>query len=253
LVIAPPGYALLQCDWSQQEHAIAGSLSGDRKLIRSYESGDPYLEFAKLGGLVPDGATKMTHPRERDLAKLCVLATQYGQGAEALALRIGCPAPYAEDLLRRHREVYRDFWKWSEQVQDSAVLSGRIRAVHGWEMQVDGSESWRTLANWPMQSTGSEMLRAACVLLHREGVELIAPIHDAVLVQAPSADLEDAAATVRRIMADASEVVLPGMRLRSDLWVVQPGERLLDPEGRELWELSTKILRGLQTEGEAAE
>ncbi len=120
-------------------------------------------------------------------------------------------------------------------------------------MQVDGSESWRTLSNWPMQSTGSEMLRAACVLLDREGIELIAPIHDAVLVQVPVGDLEDATSTVQRVMADASEAVLPGIRLRSDPWAVQPGERLLDPAGRELWELSTEILQGLHIEGEAAE
>ncbi len=51
LVTAPPGYGLLQCDWSQQEHAIAGSLSGDHRLIRSYEFGRSLSRICEARGL----------------------------------------------------------------------------------------------------------------------------------------------------------------------------------------------------------
>lgn len=52
------GRAIAYVDWSSQEIAIAGALSGDEMLWQAYESGDPYIAFAKQAGLVPAGATK---------------------------------------------------------------------------------------------------------------------------------------------------------------------------------------------------
>jgi DNA polymerase I len=47
LIKPPPGYGLAYADWSQQEHGIAASLSGDPMMLEAYRSGDPYLAFAK--------------------------------------------------------------------------------------------------------------------------------------------------------------------------------------------------------------
>ena len=37
------------------------------------------------GRLVPAEATKLTHPRERDVAKVLLIARNYGAGAQTLA------------------------------------------------------------------------------------------------------------------------------------------------------------------------
>jgi hypothetical protein len=50
----------------------------------------------------------------RELFKQCVLATQYGMEAPALALRIAQPPVVAQGLLQAHRETYRKFWAWSD-------------------------------------------------------------------------------------------------------------------------------------------
>ena len=85
------GWALAYIDWKQQEFGIAAALSGDPAMYRGYCSGDPYLEFAKQAGLVPENATKQTHPDQRRLCKAAVLAVQYGMGAESLATSINQP------------------------------------------------------------------------------------------------------------------------------------------------------------------
>jgi hypothetical protein len=105
------GYGLAYIDWSQQEFGIAAALSGDSLMMAAYHSGDPYLEFAKQAGAVPKDATQQTHKAERDQFKACVLAVQYGMGAESLAQRIGQPVIRARELLRLDQETYQVFWQ----------------------------------------------------------------------------------------------------------------------------------------------
>ena len=93
----------------------------------AYQSGDPYLGFAKQAGALPETATKESHPRERDQFKACVLAVQYGMGEESLAMCIAHPVIQTRKLLRLHRKTYKVFWAWSD-----AALNARSRCVrHG--------------------------------------------------------------------------------------------------------------------------
>ena len=92
LIQPAPDCGVAYVDWEQQEFGIAAALSGDDAMGRAYQSGDPYLEFAKQARAAPAHATKSTHGAVRDLFKACALAVQYGMGAESLAARLGQPA-----------------------------------------------------------------------------------------------------------------------------------------------------------------
>ena len=107
-------------------------MSGDRNMLDAYNSGDSYLAFAKQAKAVPEDATKKSHRKERDLFKACVLGVQYGMEAESLALRINQPVIVARNLLRLHREVYSQFWKWSDNAVDHTILTGLQATVFGW-------------------------------------------------------------------------------------------------------------------------
>ena len=121
LIKPPPGHGVAYIDWAQQEFGIAAALSGDPMMMEAYRSGDPYLAFAKQAGAVPADATKATHGFEREQFKACVLAVQYGMGAEGAG-----PAhrptddPRARICCGLHRETYRAFWRWSDAVVDHA-------------------------------------------------------------------------------------------------------------------------------------
>ena len=67
------GEVIIAIDWSNQEFAIAAILSGDSAMLEAYNSGDPYLYFAIAAGGAPAGATKKTHPAERNLFKATTL------------------------------------------------------------------------------------------------------------------------------------------------------------------------------------
>ena len=236
LIKPPEGCGLAYVDWSQQEFGIAAALSGDTKMKEAYQSGDPYLAFAKQAGAVPSDATKQSHKAEREQFKACVLAVQYGMGAESLAERINQPVVRAKELLRLHRETYRTFWAWSDAAVDYAMLHGKLWTVFGWTIHVGENVNPRFLRNFLMQANGAEMLRLACIQLADKGISVCAPIHDAVLIEAPLLDLNEIIKQTQQIMSDVSATVLGGFRLNSDVDVVRYPDRYSDERGREMWD-----------------
>jgi DNA polymerase I len=236
LIKPPPGHGVAYVDWEQQEFAIAAKLSGDRAMQAAYESGDPYLEFAKQANAVPADATKETHGLTRELFKQCVLATQYGQGVEGLAWRIGRPTIVAWDLLRAHHETYPTFWRWSDAAVDDAMLHGSIFTVFGWRIHVGENPNPRTLRNFPCQANGAEMLRIACCFATERGIEVCAPVHDAVLIAAPLDRLDADIARMQVCMAEASKIVLDGFEVRTDVKRVDYPDRWTDSRGAVMWD-----------------
>jgi hypothetical protein len=242
LIKPPPGHGIAYVDWSQQEFGIAAALSGDAAMQAAYQSGDPYLAFAKQAGLVPQDATKATHGPARELCKQCVLAVQYGMEAPSLALRIAQPQIVARDLLRAHHETYRQFWAWSDAAVDQAMLLGVINTVFGWPVRVGERSNPRSLRNFPMQANGAEMLRIACCLATERGIEICAPVHDAVLICAPLDRLDADIAAMRAAMAEASRFVLAGFELGTDVKIVRWPDRYVDPRGVEMWDRVCKLV-----------
>jgi DNA polymerase I-like protein with 3'-5' exonuclease and polymerase domains len=171
-----------------------------------------------------------------------VLAVQYGMEAEALALRIGQPKIVARDLLRAHRETYRTFWLWSDAAVDQAMLTGTLHTVFGWHIHIGENSNPRSLRNFPMQANGAEMLRIACCLATERGIEVCAPVHDAVLISAPLDRLEADIGQMRAAMAEASHAVLSGFELGTDVNVIRWPERYMDPRGVVMWDRVTKLL-----------
>ena len=94
-------------------------------MAKGYDEGDPYIAFAKAAKLVPQDATKHTHKSIRDRCKSVVLGVNYGMGPDALASQAGITPVEAKELLRLHRDTYRTFWRWSEDIVSSAMLTGK--------------------------------------------------------------------------------------------------------------------------------
>jgi DNA polymerase I-like protein with 3'-5' exonuclease and polymerase domains len=247
LIKPPPGYGLAYIDWKQQEFGIAAALSRDPRMQTAYASGDPYLAFAKQAGAVPQNATKASHESERELYKACVLAVQYGMSAEGLASRIGQPPILARELLRLHRETYCVFWRRSDAALDHAMLTGSQHTVFGWRVQVSASANPRSLRNFPMQANGAEMLRLACCIGTESGIEVCAPVHDAVLIAAPLERLDHDVARMKDAMRESSRGVLNGFELGIDAEIVRHPDRYGDPRGTVMWKRVTDLIQQRQS------
>ena len=99
------------------------------------------------------------------------------------------------------------------------------------------------MRNWPVQSAGADMLRVAMIALEDAGIETLAPIHDACLIQAPLDQINDTVAEARAIMGRVSEQMLGGLHLGVDADLVCWPDRYVDGRGERLW---TEIMELLE-------
>jgi DNA polymerase-1 len=227
------GRALAYVDWSSQELAIAGALSGDRMLWEAYEGGDPYIGFAIQAGIAPKGATKASHPVERDQCKSIVLGVNYGMSAQSIALKTGIHVDRARELLRLHRATYHVFWSWAEANVTRCLLGYPLETVFGWRIHFPPNcgvaINDRSILNWPMQAHGAEMMRLAVSMAIEAGLMICAPVHDALLLEGPADEIEAQAQRLAQVMGDASEIVLgKGKRCRSDIKIIRSPDRYVD-------------------------
>ena len=240
------GRALAYVDWSAQELAIAGALSGDRAMQDAYHSGDPYLWLAKKAGAVPADATKKTHATARDQFKVVMLGVLYGLSADGIARKL-CVAPCrGRELLQMHRETFRRFWQWSDAVETQAMLTGKLQTAFGWRVHVGTDANPRSLRNFPMQGNGAEMLRLACCLATERGINVCAPVHDALLVEGAAEDMESIVSRTQEAMREAGAIVLEGFELRTDAKIVRYPDRFTDDRGRAFFERVVELLGDLE-------
>jgi hypothetical protein len=163
-------------------------------------------------------------------------------GEKSLASRIGQPTVHAAELLRLHHKIYSVFWRWSDGALDFAILTGRLWTVFRWTVRAVLDPNPRFLRNFLMQASGAEMLRIACFLAIERGVRICAPVHDAILIEAPQYGLDEAAASAQKAMSDASCTVLGGFRLSSEAKIVRYPNRYMDERGVEMWRTVWAVL-----------
>lgn len=126
------------------------------------------------------------------------------------------------------------------------MIDGSLPTVFGWNVHVGEKVNPRFLQNFPMQANGAEMLRVACCLATERGVEVCAPVHDAVLICAPLVRLEADIAITRAAMIEASRIVLAGFELGTDVSITEWPARYMDPRGAVMWDRVAKLLQELE-------
>jgi hypothetical protein len=242
LIAAPFGRVLVHRDFKQQEPRIAAILSEDKNLLAACESEDLYLGTARLLGFVRESMNADELKALRNLFKIIFLSISYGAGPKSLALRAGISVYEAIEILARMRSRFGRFEDFSRSVLDHAGLKMQLVTQGGWVMQCPSGCNPRTLRNFPIQSTAAEILHVITILAERRGIEIVAPIHDAVLAEGRASDAAELAAAVDRLMRDASALVLKGYELPSDCTIIMPGEHYADERGKAMWDTITQLL-----------
>lgn len=246
LITPPPGRALIHRDYSQQEVRIAAVLSGDTALLGACESGDVYTGVARQLGFIKEGMSADEIKAVRTMFKTVVLGIQYGMGAKTLAVRTGISMYEAAEILARLRARFRVFESYAQRVLDRAGIELEVSTPFGWVMQTPPGTKHRTTRNFPMQSTGSEVLHVASIMAERRGVQVVAPVHDAIMAEAAIAEVADVSAALDRVMRDAGAVVLRGYELPTDVQVVLPGQHYHDDRGVAMWNTVTNLVAKLE-------
>ena len=239
-VMSPPGYALAYIDWSAAEFAIAAKLSQDLAMQKAYDSGDPYLDSAVSMDFAKPGATKQTAGTIRDVFKVWLLSSQYGATVKSLvdrlppelAMKVPSPDASAEEFLEKHRRVYWRYWQWAEaRVEIFMHETGCEETSFGWRHYLNARlPEWRIRnqsLNFSAQAGCAEILRWALIYATECGIEVLAPVHDALLVGGTASQIEEIVKRTQACMDRASELVL-GFAMRTDAKVIKyPDTRIV--------------------------
>jgi DNA polymerase I len=127
----------------------------------------------------------------------------------------------------------------------------RIETCYKWKMIISGSSNKEmlTVRNFPIQATGAEILRVAYILFSENKIKIVAPVHDALMIECDEKVADKETETARKLMCDTSEIVLgAGNRLRTDADIARYPDRYIDEKGAETWNLIMRILAEVKEE-----
>jgi len=178
LFIASEGNVIASCDYNAIEMRLAGSMSGEPRIIEAYANGvDIYQQFAD--------ELDITRPQ----AKVFSLATLYGATAKRHSIVFGWPTGKA-------RKVVRDFWssypllkQWNDTLIARARQGYPILSMWGRHLRPHMPYA---APNAVVQGTAAEVMKDG--LLRLEGADLlkyvVAVVHDEVVLDVPVQDAE---------------------------------------------------------------
>jgi hypothetical protein len=222
----PPGMAIAQVDFGNQEFGIAAALSGDPTAIADL-TGDPYRQFAAAALGIADPTAQ-----QRQVYKACVLGRIYGMGADTLARNLGISRTQAEAILDQMSARYPVLNAWLERVQLKAAHILPITCTLGWSLTASEKTNTRTFLNFPMQANGAEIMRL--VFARAGDLPIIGCAHDSFLLEDRSDRIEQTVRDMQEVMRAASRDLLGGFELRADCDdIVRHPDRFVDKRERE--------------------
>jgi len=190
-----PGRAIASFDYGSEEFLIQALMSACQNMKDAYISGDVYLYFGKLIGLIPWDGTKESHKYERNLCKALVLGISYLMTAKGLAghltesLKRKYTEEEAQELIDQFYEAYEELGDWQEEMIENYEREGKVQLPDGWTVW-SGNENFRSIANVPVQGMGALIMRKAVKLCYERGhnFDVILTLHDALYIEYNSFD-----------------------------------------------------------------
>jgi DNA polymerase-1 len=254
LIMSGRTQGLAYIDLKSAEVGIAAGLSGDPNMQKCYVHAmtggdDVYVGFAKLARAIPPGGDRYTHPKERKLYKVAMLAAQFGQTPFGMAKKNGLLLWVAQDVLNKHRSIYARYWDWVETEVLRAEVTGHTDTLFGWRRPVSENARSNSLMNFPIQAGCAEILRLATGYMLDAGIAICACVHDAVLIEAPLGEIDEAAATCQECWRRASGEYLGGFELGADAKIMRYPDRWEEePEDVALWARIQRLLDEIEAE-----
>jgi DNA polymerase-1 len=198
--VAEPGHSICSVDYQAQELRVLAALSGDRTMIRAFETNDDLHQITA-------DASSVT----RKVGKMANFLTVYGGGPKTLAEQAQIDFPTARKVLDGFSKTYPGVARYAKRLAGEAVRTGHIITPVGRRLPVDSSRSYSAL-NYMIQSSSRDVTCRALIRLHEAGFTpyLRLPIHDEIVASLPSGKAERGAAEIGRLMAEQMGPVLIG-------------------------------------------
>lgn len=226
--VAGPGRSLIVADYSQLEVYVLGhfllKLFNDDCIATALATGDVYTAIARIcwpGVADPKNAKTAAGPTYRDLAKIVVLARNYGKTEQGLAISLldetgtSVGIEFARGILTAYDAGFPGLARWTDWIAKYAARKGGVPTLLGrWrpipecrsEREWERSAGARKAANTPMQGSAADVVACAGLGLLRDprldslGFVQCLHVHDEIILEGPTHHALEALEVVTRVM-----------------------------------------------------
>lgn len=235
-IVADPGYVLVTCDLTNIEMYLFAAYCGKGRLLTAVQAGeDLHTLTAKMLGLRdrkrPGGGIETA----RQLGKTYNFSRVYGGGLRTIKRQFRCSQDEARKLKQRFDKAYPEVQRLQSRIDYKLMDDGYIqdRLISGRRFRVDQRESYKAV-NYLVQGTAASLLKYAVTQLHKDGVPMVALVHDEIVAHVPREDAAEASKLIEERMTEFEGLkgVVP---LRADADIVErwsDAKPLKDEEGR---------------------
>lgn len=205
------GYCFVDADYSQIELRVLAHMSGDEKLIESYNSDEDIhkITASQVFKVPLDEVT----PRLRSNAKAVNFGIVYGISSFGLSEDLSISRKEASEYIKSYFENYGRVKEFMDEVVAHAKEKGYVTTMFGRKRPIPELKSSnfmtrafgeRAAMNSPIQGTAADIIKIAMInvynRLKKENLQskLILQVHDELLIEAKLEEVEE----VEKILLD---------------------------------------------------
>ena len=222
MFVAPPGYVLVDADYSQIELRLLAHISGDSAMIDAFLRGEDI--HAVTASQVFEVALDEVTPAQRRAAKAVNFGIVYGISDFSLAQDLGVTRAEAKRYIDSYLEKYsgvraymKDIVTRSRADGYAETLFGRRRALPEITSSNFNIRSFgeRVALNMPIQGTAADIMKIAMINCHRRlreenlSAALILQVHDELIVECPEENSERVTDVLCEEMERAASLSVP--------------------------------------------
>ncbi len=228
--ISDAGFKLLSLDYSQIELRLAAHMSGDKKMIKAFLSGQD-IHSATAAEINRVDISEVTQEMRRE-AKAVNFGILYGQGPHGLSAGAGIPYMRAKEFIDNYFKVYKDVKKFIDKSIDSARAKGYAQTLFGRRrnlpeinssvMQVRKAAE-RMAINTPLQGTAADIIKIAMIRIsqmlseysaNKSGlktapVRMLLQVHDELVFEVRDDLVKEMAEKIKEIMEQVIKLKVP--------------------------------------------
>jgi len=210
------GYKFVIADYSQHEPRILFGLANDKKNIEAVKSGrDIYVEFI----MSLTGKSEQECKELRNIGKQLILSLINGKSLFSLyddiRNKIAIFMDY-EAFKEFIEDYYSDIFTWRKRIARESRAQGYITIGRRRNVTIDTRDP--QLFNFPIQGTGADGFKMALIKiderLRNMDAQIVHIIHDEIIVEARSEDVENVAVIMKDSMEKSLSCVLPDIEFK---------------------------------------
>ena len=217
-----PDHVILDADYSQIELRIMAHLSGDERLLETFEK-DLDIHAATAAEIFDIPLDQVTENHRRK-AKEINFGIMYGMGKYGLASRLEISIEEAEAYIENYFRKYPRVREFIEKTIEEARARGYVTTLMNRRRYLPELNSSnrrmrefaeRTAINTPIQGTAADLIKVAMIRIHDEFKQrklramMIMQVHDELVFEVPERELEIVREVVVRNMEGALDLRVP--------------------------------------------